>query len=162
EPRKILLVADASPGLGSLAGGLAASARMDRAVGEWQRAMRLQGWYAADLAPTNVWLEMKPTQLATYEALVLAELVDPGPAVWEKAKAYVEGGGKLIVLPGADELLADGPDKPPPGYDNTLLPGVFKKWITLDFFQPGKTWAWDAMKPHPMLNDIKEWVHDRN
>src|SRR5262249_28743669 len=44
----------------------------------------------------------------------------------------------------------------------TLLPGVFKKWITLDFFKPGMTWAWDAMKPHPMLNDIKEWVHDRN
>jgi hypothetical protein len=85
-------------------------------------------------------------------------LVAPPSELWDKVGVYVEkGGGQVVVIPGADELLADGSDKPPPGYDNRWLPGRLKQWIELPTNGEGVTWTWDALKIHPLLNDFREW-----
>ena len=98
---------------------------------------------------------------APYEAIVFAGLVNPSDDLWGKANEYVEAGGKLIVLPGANELLTDGDDKPPPGYNNQLLPGPLKNWITTGEDTP-ITWAWDALKAHPLLTDSGSGSMTRN
>lgn len=157
EPRQVLLVADALPSLSGIGGELAAIAKVVETTALWRIALESTAWYMCDVATTKAFLDLKPAQLAAFEAIVFAGLIQPNTDVWDKASAYVESGGKLVVVPGADELLANGRDKPPPGYDNKLLPGTFKKWMEIDRVEPGAMWTWDALKAHPLLNDFREW-----
>ena len=158
EPRKILLVADATPVLFAIGGGSAAIGKVHETTVLLRRALEATTFYACDIVTTHEFLTWKPAQIGQFEAVAFVGLVDPSEELWEKATAYVEGGGgQLIVMPGADEMLASGRDKPPPGYQNKLLPGLFKKWIELDRKKPGITWTWDALKAHGLLNDFKEW-----
>ncbi len=159
EPRKVLAVADAPLGLGALGGGLATIRQIYSAAGQWRRSLESQGWYSCDFTTTRAFVETKPANLAPYEAIVFAGFINPSNKVWENANSYVESGGKLIVVPGAEELLTDGSGKPPPGYDNKLLPGLLKTWIKTGRDTP-VTWAWDALKAHPLLIDIKQWVQN--
>jgi hypothetical protein len=164
EPRKILVVADAPPTASQAALGVAAPlARLRDATQLWRITLKWASWYSCDLMPTDAFLEAKLSVLSKYEAVIFAGLVQPSPDLWDKATLYVEGGGKLVVDPGGSELLVDGRDKPPPGYDNhnnKLLPGAFKKWIVVDRFKPGVTWTWNALKAHPLLNDFRNWVQN--
>lgn len=158
EPRKILTVADVPAGVGALGGGLAMIDEVFTHTRLWRVSLDAKATYATDITTTRAFLELKPAEMASYEALVFAGLINPSNEVWDKASAYVESGGKLIVLPGARDFLTDGLDNPPPGYNNKLLPGAYKKWIETDFEKPGVTWAWDTLKIHGLLTDIREWV----
>ena len=70
----------------------------------------------------------------------------------------------MLVLPGADELLSDGSDKPPPGYDNKcflpLPPGTLKSWIKTGRAHAGYMDLGRLYKAHPLLHDFREWVKD--
>jgi hypothetical protein len=165
EPRKVLIVADAPRPLGAIGGGPAMIAKVQETTALWRIALEARAWYACDIATTTDFLAWKPAQLGQYEAIVFAALVDPPAEVWDKmsnkVSGYVsQGGGQLVVVPGAEDMLVDGANKPPPGYANELLPGPFKKWITVDRFRKegGVQWTWNALKTHPLLNDFKEWL----
>jgi hypothetical protein len=155
-------VSDAPPAFARLGGGLAMIGYIRATAGEWRKALESEGSYSCDFTTTQTFIEMKPAQLAPFEAIVFAGLINPSGETWDKAAGYVEAGGKLIVLPGAEELLRDGNDKPPPGYEkNKLLPGSLKQWIKTGREEPVK-WAWE--KAHPLLVDtrvdLREWVKD--
>lgn len=160
EPRKVLIVADAPRSIGMAAGGLGMISKVHETVVLWRIALESRAWYTCDVTTTTDFLASKPNYLGQYEAVIFAALVDPSQEVWEKVSGYVkQGGGQLIVVPGATDMLTNGRDKPPPGYSNELLPGQLKKWITRDRYakEGGATWTWDALKAHPLLNDFKEW-----
>jgi KaiC/GvpD/RAD55 family RecA-like ATPase len=157
EPRKVLLVADGFPALGGLTGSLGMVGRVNDLTALWRISLESTAWHSCELATTRGLVERKPAQLADYEAIVLIGLLHPTTEVWERVGAYAESGGKVVVVPGADELLVDGRDRPPPGYDSRFLPGVFKRWIDVDRSEAGATWAWDALKSHGLLNDFREW-----
>jgi len=158
EPRRVLLVADANPVLGSIAGSLGMVGRMIDTTALWRIALESTGWYECEIKSARDFLELKPAQSGQFEAIVFTGLIGPTGDVWDKATAYVEGGGKLVVAPGGEELLQNESTRPPAGYDNKLLPGTVKKWVDLDRTRPGVSWTWDALKAHPLLNDFREWT----
>jgi len=157
EPRNVLIVADALPALGSIAGSAGMAARMADITALWRISLESTAWYACEIKSTQEFLEMKPAQMGQFEAIVFAGLNAPATAVWDKASAYVDAGGKLVVVPAGAEMLADAAGRPL-GYDNKLLPGSFKNWIDLDRTKPGVSWAWDALKAHGLLNDFRDWL----
>ncbi|MCE9533764.1 MAG: BatA domain-containing protein [Planctomycetes bacterium] len=161
EPRRVLLVANAPFGMGAATGGLGFVRQLDQTTRLWRIALDSVGWYHYDVVTASDLLALKSAQMGQYEAVVLAGLVSPSAELWEHLTAYVEGaGGQLIVVPGGADLLTNGPDKPPPGYENRLLPGPLKKWIEVDRNSIGITWTWDALKAHPFLNEFSDWLKD--
>ena len=161
EPRQVLIVADAPPALGGIGGSMAQSCKAQLTTFLWRNALDSTAWYTCDIAFTSEFLASKKS-LGAYEAIVLDQIVSPTQELWDKVGAYVkEGGGKLLVVPGGDEMLVDGADKPPRGYDNNLLPGPLKNWIELDRNNmDGVTWTWDALKTHQLLSKFKDWLRN--
>ena len=156
EPRKVLLVTDPPIPATSVAGGLVMAARADAITPLWRKSLESTAWYVCDVVYTPEFLSMT-RQLAGYEAIVLNQIVHPSAEIWEKSGNYAKAGGQLIVVPGGDDLLTDGRDKLPPGYNSDILPGTLRKWIELDRNSEGVTWTWDALKEHRLLNDFREW-----
>ena len=122
----------------------------------------------------------KADDLQTFEAVALFGVGNPTePAddpLWGKLLKYVEGGGKLVIVPGGAERMGDlsGYDPTKVEAANKLLPGAFKAVIdTAEVFQApkdakakdrarGVTWelfagADDRAFAHPMLAPMREW-----
>ena len=95
--------------------------------------------------------------------------------LWDKLRPYVEGGGKLLIIPGANLS--------PEGYaaGGTLMPGTFKDVISTSSLEPpppdqtapgwpvslkgreGVTWFLDdSIIQHPMLRPFQEWTAKGN
>ena len=127
----------------------------------------------------------KDVEFRRYEVVCLLSVAAPNrPAdnpLWAKVKAYVDGGGKLIVIPGGDDLVLDEYDPTKPtaaNAANLLMPGTLKRVLdTRDwalFPEPpepadpkaakppdpanGVAWALDGRElEHPMLKPFKSW-----
>ncbi|HEV3383215.1 MAG TPA: hypothetical protein VG097_00290, partial [Gemmata sp.] len=112
-----------------------------------------------------------------FEAVCLLSVADPSKkgaigneSLWDKLKPYVEGGGKLVIIPGANLS--------PDGYaaGGSLMPGTFKSVIDTGKMQPppppqtapawdhphdgqfGVTWFLDeSILQHPMLRPFQGW-----
>jgi hypothetical protein len=157
EPRKVLIVADAHAGYGAVIGGPAMALKADATTLLLRRSLEATAWYICDVRNTVEFVNM-PKQLAGYEAIILAQLIQPSSDVWERAGDYVKAGGQLIVVPGGDEIATNGRDKPPPGYGSNILPGTLTKWIEIEKDKEGVTWTWDALKAHSLLNEFRDWL----
>jgi len=120
--------------------------------------------------------------LAGYEAVCLFAVAKPtepaGDPLWAKLLKYVEGGGKLIVVPGGTDRMGDLAAYDPTKGDaaNKLLPGTFKKDVidTATAFAAPKEpkaadrrggVAWAVFRPdapdrdfqHPLLAPLQAW-----
>jgi hypothetical protein len=119
----------------------------------------------------------KPAEsIREFEVVCLLDVADPsrkddrGDSLWDKLRPYLESGGKLVIIPGADLSVE--------GYaaGGNLLPGNFKKVIDTRELQPpppkqtapgwdspregqnGVTWYLDdAIVQHPMLKPFQGW-----
>jgi hypothetical protein len=124
--------------------------------------------------------QLRAEALQTAEAVVLFGVANPAePAddpLWGKLLRYVEGGGKLVIIPGGPERMGDlsGYDPTKVEAANKLLPGAFKRFIDTaeEFEEPkdvkaknrrrGVTWdvfadAPDRAFAHPLLAPLREW-----
>jgi len=129
--------------------------------------------------------QFRPEALQTAEAVVLFGVANPAePAddpLWGKLLRYVEGGGKLIIIPGGPERMGDlsGYDPTKVEAANKLLPGAFKRFIDTaeEFEEPkdakaknrrrGVTWDVFADAPdrafgHPLLAPLRAWKQTGN
>lgn len=158
EPRKVLVIADAHTGYGSVLGGPVMVLKTEATTSLWRKALESTAWYVCDVRNTVEFLNMQPKQLAGYEAVVLDQLIQPSANLWERAGDYAKAGGQLIVVPGGDEIATEGLNKPPPGYNADILPGPLRKWIEIGKDEEGVTWTWDALKAHPLLNEFRVWM----
>lgn len=171
EPRKVLLIADAPPGLGMIGGGSAILGKVVDSTVVWRVSLEATTWYACDVRTTeevSTWRDPKDEKQpdgqkwGQYEAVVLAGLTAPKQEFWDLLFNLVErNGGKIIVSPGGDEML-DDPMKPPRGYDyKKLLPGVLTERIDLDRSKEGVRWTWDELNfNHPLLANFRPWIQD--
>jgi hypothetical protein len=124
-------------------------------------------------------------ELPGFEAVVLFGVPNPAePAddpLWGKLQRYVEGGGKLLIVPGGPERMGDlgGYDPTKVEAANKLLPGAFKRFIDAaeEFPEPkdakaknrrrGVTWdvfadAGDRAFEHPLLAPLRGWRQKGN
>jgi hypothetical protein len=156
EPRHVLTIAD-DP---------------DEA-GFWKLALDVVGEFAAEVVRPE---QVKADTLAKYEAVCLFGVARPndpaGDPLWPKLRKYVEGGGKLIVIPGADgRMELDQYDPTKVEAANVLLPAAFEKVVnTRDDQKPpadpkaepdrrdGVTLVLDdAAIGHPLLAPLRAW-----
>lgn len=121
--------------------------------------------------------EIISENIREFEAVCLLGVADPSKksaigneSLWDKLKPYVEEGGKLVLMPGANLS--------PEGYaaGGSLLPGTFKGIIDTGKLQPpppkqtapgwdherdgryGVTWFLDeTVLQHPMLRPFQGW-----
>ncbi len=116
-----------------------------------------------------------------FEAVCLLSVADPskrdqsGEMLWDKLRPYLEGGGKLVVIPGSN-LSTEGY-----AAGGNLLPGTFKSVIDTSKMQPpppkqtapgwdypregqnGVTWSLDdSVVQHPMLRPFQGWKQKGN
>lgn len=126
----------------------------------WDLAHAAQGEFASESRTPEQAVSM---DWRKYEAIVLLNVADPslptGNPLWPKLLKYVQGGGKLVIIPGGDERInrdSYDPSRPTPDEAaNKLMPGTFKDVIDS---RAGAAWNIDdrAMQ-HPMLADFKKW-----
>lgn len=134
----------------------------------WKLAIDLKGEFACVVkSPADA----TDADLAGADAVALLNVARPDDALWNRLRAYVEGGGKLIVIPGGDDRLSleaytgEAAAK--------LLPGVFKKVVDTTAApdpkdakakdrRAGAVWSVFADDDsrelaHPMLGPVREW-----
>lgn len=166
EPRKILTIAD-DP--------------FD--AGFWQAAHASKGDFDCTVVKPD---EVKAADLGKYEIVCLLNVARPnspaGAPLWDKLVPYVEGGGKLVIIPGGEDQLAVeeyDPTKVPEA--NKLMPGVIRGVIDTRAAPPeppkaddpkgprppdrrqGVAWLLDdRVIQHPMLTPFKEWMQKGN
>jgi len=115
--------------------------------------------------------------IRVFEVVTLLSVADPSQrhgtldTLWEKLRPYVEGGGKLIIVPGGDSLSTDG-------YlvGGNMMPATFKTVLDTRRMDPppprqtapgwdpprdgknGVTWFLDDKAiQHPMLRPFQGW-----
>jgi hypothetical protein len=101
---------------------------------------------------------MTVKELEGYQVVCLFEAGNPSPALWGNLKAYVEGGGGLIIVPPGDEI--DTPEGRKRFNDEAaarkLLPATLEKLETVPA-DPGFGWLGDYDGNHPLLLPFREW-----
>ena len=108
-------------------------------------------------------IRVRQTRLSGYETVVLFELVDPAPKLWEDILHYAQNGGQIMVVPGGKELLIDGK---PAGYNTReareVLPAPLKDLVfPQEVPEGGVSWPWNDLKDHPLLAHFKQWFKDK-
>ncbi|MFO0938791.1 MAG: BatA and WFA domain-containing protein [Gemmataceae bacterium] len=149
EPRKILTICD-DPN--------------DAAF--WSLAHEVKGEFECTVLKPD---EVK--SLSGYDAVCLLNVADPakpqteGGSLWDRVKTYLNAGGKVIVMPGANARIT--------AYDAKtfdFLPGSLKTIIkTVNLEDPenkryyGVSWSSDdADLKHPMLSEYVKWKRQAN
>ncbi len=113
--------------------------------------------------------------LRAFEVVCLFGVQNPdkpaGNTLWEKLRSYVEGGGKLLIIPGGDGLSVEGYTA-----GGNLMPGTFKTVLDTRRMEPappqqtapgwdiprdgknGVTWFIDEKAiQHPLLRPFQGW-----
>ena len=137
----------------------------------WRLAINVNREFACDVVKSDA----VPADLSGFEVVTLLSVAKPDADLWAKLQKYVEGGGKLIVIPGGeDRLVLDSYNGEAA---SKLMPGALKE-------KPIDTQAWavpkdpkakdrskgvawyvltsndavaDSELKHPMLAPIKAW-----
>jgi hypothetical protein len=121
----------------------------------WQLAHEAKGEFGVQVvAPGNA------ADFGRAEFVTLLGLADPGrplpdgKTLWDRLKPYLDGGGKLLVIPGGDEAR-------PAGYDHPALPGKLLRIVDVardNPLSPGAAWRIDdAAERQPLLTGFREW-----
>ncbi|HXD85381.1 MAG TPA: BatA domain-containing protein [Urbifossiella sp.] len=140
-------------------------------AGLWRLAIKEKRDFACEVVKSDA----VPADLSAFEVVTMLSVARPDADLWGKLQKYVEGGGKLIVIPGGEDHLALDAYKGEAA--SRLLPGAFqdKPIDTRNFPEPkaendrnrrnGLAWyvlvennaQADAELQHPMLASIKAW-----
>jgi len=121
----------------------------------WQLAHQANREFACEVATPD-----KLPDFGQYEIVCLLSVADPTKdGLWQKLRAYVEKGGKVLVIPGGlGQVNIAAYD---PGNDLTagLLPGKLDKIHDTPADRDGATWnvTDDAAQRHSLLKPFKEW-----
>jgi hypothetical protein len=113
--------------------------------------------FDCDVKLTQEAARLSPKELAAYRAICLLDVASPSEELWETLKQYVDQGGGLAIIPGAD------PDSS--AYENdkaqALLPARLVKLVSLpdDSYL---TWNWAEAKKHPLMAPFQEWRAKNN
>jgi hypothetical protein len=154
EPRKILTIAD----------------KPDEAT-LWNRAHVRVTQFDDTVAKPE---EVKAGDLFQYEVVTLFGVAQPSlptpDPLWAKLQKYVEGGGKLVIIPGDRDRVTDDYDPTKPKGAPLLMPGKLTEIVNTRGFDPpadpkapdrreGTTWFMDDERilNHPMLAPFREW-----
>jgi hypothetical protein len=100
--------------------------------------------------------------LERYRVVCLFETTNPSPALWDNLKAYVQGGGGLIIIPAGEELEKADLLK---GFNDAaaarkLLPARLEKIVTVPENRAGVIWKGADTQfdgNHPLLLPFREW-----
>jgi hypothetical protein len=118
----------------------------------WAVALRSGRAFDCDVKLTREAAQLSPKELATYRAICLLDVASPSEELWEALKQYVDQGGGLAIIPGAE------PERE--SYENVkaqaLMPARLGKLVSLpqgSFL----TWNWAEAKKHPLLIPFQEW-----
>ncbi len=136
----------------------------------WRLAINVNREFGCDVVKPDA----LPADLSAYEVVTLFSVAKPDADLWAKLQKYVEAGGKLIVVPGADDRLVLDAYNGEAG--SKLLPGALKEKPieTAQLPKPkdggrdrtkGLSWyvitandaAADNELKHPLLAPIKAW-----
>ena len=154
EPKRILTLVDLPLDLGVVTGGLGLQGKGQANAGYWQRALRVKGWYSAEIHGVSEVSDWKPADWSKYEAVALAGVDHPSEELWKAIFEYVQAGGRLMIFP--------SPTLNPVEYETPiakkLLPAKFLKFVEIPDTQEGTRWAWNAINySHPLLEPFGKW-----
>lgn len=123
----------------------------------WVLALRSGRAFDCDVKLTPEAARLSPKELAAYRAICLLDVASPSEELWDSLQQYVDQGGGLAILPGAD------PE--PKAYDNdkaqALMPARLGKLVSLPKGS-SLTWNWAEAKKHPLLVPFLEWRTKNN
>jgi hypothetical protein len=154
EPKKILTLVDAPIDVGLLGGSLGMAGRGQHFAGYFDLALRVKGWYSAEIVPVQEVYSWKPEEWAKFEAICLAGIAVPSEELWKRLLDYVEAGGKLLVFP-SEELNPKEYQTPSAA---KLLPAKFTKFVDLADTTDGIFWAWNSLNyNHLLLEPFGKW-----
>lgn len=159
EPRKILTIAD-----------------KPEEAAYWNLAhLRVTQFDNAVVTPD----EVKAGDLFQYEVVTLFGVARPAlptaDPLWDKLLKYVDGGGKLVIIPGDRDRVTDDYDPTKTKGAQVLMPGKLTEIVdtrtgpapadpkTPDR-RPGATWFLtdERVLQHPMLSPFREWKQRGN
>ncbi len=179
EPRRILTITD-NPG--DIANGVPGAAFY------WSLALEANNYLSDVVSPDALTTDKEgrvqvagatPRYLAEYDIVTMLAVAHPNqPAadpLWGKLRRFVLTGGKLVVIPGADDRTAL--DEYTVEASQELLPGSLKSVVNTAKLDPpppeqtapdwetprkgseGVTWLLDedALRQHPMLEPLAKW-----
>ncbi len=89
--------------------------------------------------------------------VILHQVVQPAPILWDKLGDYVDGGGGLILIPPGDEVGDRREVFNSEGQRVKLLPGTLQKVITVPVGKPGVPWK-DFRAGHPLTEPFRSWL----
>jgi hypothetical protein len=142
EPRKVLIVTDDPD-----------------SVGRWRLALELarKGPYQCEVVKADD-AKLRADYLGQFSAVYLMSVESPSSKLWGALDGYVQKGGGLGIVPGA-EVNDNAYNKNPTA--QKLLPGEIKG-IVED--KAGATWdlSGEAVVQHPMLARFREWRNDKS
>jgi hypothetical protein len=142
EPREVLLVTD-DP----------------NSVGRWRLALELvgRGLYKCEVVKADD-AKLRADYLGRFSAVYLMSVESPSSELWDALDGYVQKGGGLGIVPGA-EANENAYNKNPTA--QKLLPGEFKRIIGET---DGATWdlSGEAVVQHPMLARFRDWRNDKS
>ena len=150
EPRNVLALVDAPQSLFARWFG---SREYTVANGEtWKKALDALGWYACE---TRAVTDYDRIDWTKYEQVTLLSLSNPPRELWQKAKDYLQQGGRLIVAPAGPEMRTDAYET---DAAREILPWQFKRWVELPPLEP-TTWTWGALSTQrPFLSAFRQYV----
>ena len=159
EPRKILTIAD----------------KPDEAA-YWLIAHRNKAEFDCTVVVPD---DVKAGDLFRYEVVTLFGVAKPAlptaDPLWGKLQKYVEGGGKLIVIPGDRDRVSDDYNPGTNADANKLMPGKLTDIVNTRAAdapadpkardrREGATWLLDdeRIRQHPMLAPFRDWKQRGN
>ena len=102
------------------------------------------------VSPTSV-----PESIKRYEVVCLFEVKKPAASLWDRLQAYVNGGGRLIVIPGGTEMDREQFNKN--GEEVKLLPGTLEKLVDAPAEAKGGVFLQPVSGRHPFTKPFIEW-----
>jgi hypothetical protein len=119
----------------------------------WRLALDTAREFRCDVLPTTQTANLDVKDLlAKYRAVCLIDVNRPDAGLWAMLEAYVQKGGQLAVVPGAD-LVPAAYNKDPAA--RRLLPAEFRALLDAPTAE-GVPWT-EGGPPHHFLEPFREW-----
>jgi hypothetical protein len=108
--------------------------------------------------------KLTPQDLEGYRVVCLFQTASPPTALWDRLRAYVQGGGGLVLVPGGEEMVEK---KQVAGFNEAaeshkLLPARLKEIVTVAPNRGGVSWPPGYDGPHPLLVQLRDMVRASN
>jgi len=124
----------------------------------WQLAMKAFKMFLSEVKPIRDVVAWKPEEWNKYEVVCVMSVRKPGEA-WGPLEEYMKRGGKVLWMPGGDEVLRDDFQN---DIAKRIMPGELVKLIEADA-NVDVTWLWNSLNyQHPLLSPFREWQQQNN